>query len=167
MAFSLQSNWQLQSELTAPLDLSTPTSLLKLARQLNFAEGAGAGQANMIWHDKVTINASSTQTVDLAGTLTGPFGTTLTFARVKMLLVLASPGNTNNVNVVRDSTNGVPLFLAAGDGVPVKPGGMLWWYDPTAAGVSVTAGSGDLLNLVNSGAGTSVSADVVVVGASS
>jgi len=69
--------------------------------------------------------------------------------------------------VVRDSTSGAPLFLAAGDGIPVKPGGMFWWHDPSAGGVAVTPSTGDLLNLVNSGAGTSVTCDVVIVGASS
>src|SRR5690606_41940230 len=167
MAFSFRASWQLSSELTSPLDLSTPTSVLNLARTLTFSEGAGAGAADMIWHDKVTSDPSDTESIDLAGALSGPFGTTLTFQRIKMVLVLAAPGNTNNVNVVRDSTSGAPLFLAAGDGLPVKPGGMFWWYDPSAAGVAVTANTGDLLNLVNSAGGTSVTADIVIVGASS
>lgn len=167
MAFSFRAGWQLDSELTSPLDLTTPSSALKLARQLSFTEGAGAGAANMIWSDRRTIAASATDSLDLAGSLTGPFGTTLTFARIKMLLVLAATGNTNNVNVVRPASNGVPLGLAAGDGFPVKPGGMFWWYDPSAAGVAVTAGTGDLLDLVNSAVGTSVTYDVVIVGASS
>lgn len=167
MAFSLRASWQLDSELTSPLDLTTPSSLLKLARQLSFSEGAGAGAANMIWSDRRTVAASATDAIDLAGSLIGPFGTTLTFARIKMLLVLAAAGNTNNVNVVMPASNGVPLFLAAGDGIGVKPGGMFWWHDPSAAGVAVTAGTGDLLNLVNSGAGTPVTYDIVIVGASS
>lgn len=167
MAFNFRANWQLDSELTSPLDLSTPTSVLRLARQIAFSEGAGAGAANMIWHDQRTIAASATDSIDLAGSLAGPFGTTLTFARIKMLLVLAATGNTNNVNVVRDGSAGVPLFLATGDGIPVKPGGMFWWYDPSAAGVAVTATTADLINLVNSSSGTSVTADIVIVGASS
>ncbi|AQZ67638.1 unnamed protein product [[Actinomadura] parvosata subsp. kistnae] len=167
MAFSFRAGWQLESELTSPLDLSTPSSVIKLARQIAFSEGAGAGAANMIWSDRRTVAASATDAIDLAGSLTGPFGTTLTFARIKMLLVLAASGNTNNVNVVMPASNGAPLFLAAGDGIGVKPGGMFWWYDPSAAGVVVTGGTGDLLNLVNSGAGTSVTYDVVIVGASS
>jgi hypothetical protein len=167
MAFSFRSSWQLESELTSPLDLSTPSSLLKLARQIAFSEGAGAGAANMVWADRRTIAASATDSLDLAGSLTGPFGTTLTFARIKYLLVLAAAGNTNNVNVTRPASNGAPLFLATGDGIPVKPGGKFEWYDPSAAGVAVTAGTGDLIDLVNSGAGTPVTYDVVIVGASS
>lgn len=166
MAFRLSSFFELEAELTSSLDLTTPTSALKVARQLMLASGTGAGQADMVWSDTVTITASGTQAVDLAGSLAGPLGGTLTFAKIKMVVVAAASGNTNNVNVVRDGTNGVPLFLAAGDGIPVKPGGLFCWFDPSAGGVTVTASTGDLLNLVNSGAGTSVTADVVIVGAS-
>lgn len=167
MAFSLKSSISLESELTNPLDLSTPSSLLKLAQQMNFTQGAGAGQSDMIWHDQRTITASSTDSLDLAGTaLQSPFGANLTFARIKLLLVRAATGNTNNVNVTRPASNGVPWVLAAGDGVPVLPGGLFFWYAPSAAGIAVTAGTGDLIDIVNSGAGTSVTYDIVIVGAS-
>lgn len=166
MAFRLQSAFELEAEVTSPLDLSTPTNVVRLARQMNFAQGAGAGQADMIWSDQRTIAASGTDALDLAGVLAGPFGGTLTFARIKMLLVVAALGNTNNVNVVMPASNGVPLFLAAADGIAVKPGGMLLWHDPSAAGVAVTAGTGDLLNIVNSGGGTGVTYDIHLVGAS-
>ncbi|MEV0616199.1 hypothetical protein AB0I81_22990 [Nonomuraea sp. NPDC050404] len=166
MAFRLQSFFELEAELTSPLDLTTPTSNLRLARQLALATGTGAGQADMIWSDSFSITASSTQAIDLAGSLAGPLGGTLTFAKIKMVVVAASTTNTNNVNVVRDGSAGVPLFLAASDGIPVKPGGLFVWFDPSAAGVAVTATTGDLLNLVNSAAGTPVTGDVVIVGAS-
>ncbi|MFG3439935.1 hypothetical protein ACGF0J_22030 [Nonomuraea sp. NPDC047897] len=166
MAFRLQSFFELDAELTNPLDLTTPTSALAVARQLVLAQGTGAGQADMIWSDQVTIAASGTQAVDLAGSLTGPLGGTLTFAKIKMVLVAAAAGNTNNVNVVSDATNGPLLFLAKGDGIAVKPGGLFVWFDPSAAGAPVTPGTADLINLVNSGAGTPVTADVVIVGAS-
>jgi hypothetical protein len=166
MAFRLQSYFELDAEITNALDLTTVSSPVSMARQLTLAQGTGAGQADMIWSDQFTIAASATQAVDLAGNLTGPFGTTLTFARIKMVIVFAATGNTNNVNVLTPASNGTPLFLAAGDGIAVKPGGAFVWFDPSAAGVAVTAGTGDLLNLVNSGAGTSVTCDVVIVGAS-
>lgn len=166
MAFRLASFFELVAEVTSPLDLSTPTNAVSVARQLNLAQGSGAGQADMIWSDQRTIAASGTDALDLAGSLSGPFGGLLTFARVKMLIVLAAAGNTNNVNVVMPAS-GVPLFLAAADGVGVRPGGALILFDPSAAGAVVTAGTGDLINIVNSGAGTSVTYDIHIVGASS
>lgn len=166
MAFRLQAYFELAAEITNPLDLTTVSAPLALARQLVLAQGTGAGQADMIWSDSFTIPISGTQAVDLAGTLVGPFGTTLTFARIKAVIVAAAAGNTNNVNVVSDATNGPLLFLAKGDGIPVKPGGMFFSFDPSAAGTVITPTSADLINLVNSGAGSTVTADVVIVGAS-
>lgn len=166
MAFRFQGFVEFEAEITNPLDLTTVSAPLKLARQLILAQGTGAGQADMLWSEQYTITASSTQAVDLAGTLVGPFGTTLTFARIKGVIVGAAPGNTNNVNVVSDATNGPPLFLAKGDGIPVKPGGLFISYDPSATGAAITAGTADLINLVNSAAGTSVTCDIVIIGAS-
>ncbi len=167
MAFRLTANFRLDAEVTSPLDLTTVSNPLTVAKQIAFAQGAGAGQADMMWSDTRTIAASGSDALDLAGSLTGPFGTTLTFVRLKMILVLAAAGNTNNVNVTTPGSNGTPLFLAAGDGIPVKPGGLFWWYDPSAAGVVVTPSTADLLTIVNSGAGTSVTYDIHLFGASS
>ena len=167
MAFRLTADFRVDAEVTSPLDLTTPSNVLAVARQVAFAQGAGAGQADMMWSDQRTIAASGSDALDLAGSLSGPFGGTLTFARIKMVLVVAATGNTNNVNVTTPGSNGTPLFLAAGDGIAVKPGGFFWWHDPSAAGVAVTAGTGDLLTIVNSGAGTPVTYDVHIVGASS
>ncbi|MDH2429317.1 hypothetical protein [Sphaerisporangium sp. TRM90804] len=165
MAFSLRAFFQLESELTSPLDLSTVSSPTGLSQQMNFAQGAGAGQADMVFGDRRTIAASATDSLDLAGGLTGPFGAALTFARIKMLVVRAVAGNTNNVNATRPASNGVPWLLAAGDGIAVQPGGMFVWHAPTAAGVVVTPSTGDLIDFVNSGAGTTVTYDVIIAGA--
>ena len=70
------------------------------------------------------------------------------------------------MNVIRPASNGVPLFLAAGDGLPVKPGGAFLWVAPDATGVAVTASTGDLLTITNSGAGSAVTYYIVVLGAS-
>lgn len=168
MAFSLTSLVSIYSELSSPIDLSTPTSTLNFARQMNFSQGTGAGQADMIFHDRRNILASATDSIDLAATLVGPFGgTALTFARIKMLAVAPLATNTNNINVQRPSgATGVPLFLAISDGLVVKPGGLFLWYDPSAAGVVVTPSTGDIIEIVNAAGGTSVDYDLVIVGAS-
>ena len=70
------------------------------------------------------------------------------------------------MRVTRPASNGVPLFLAASDGLDVKPGGCFLWLAPDATGVAVTAGTGDLINIANSSSGTSVTYDVVIIGAS-
>ena len=167
MAFSGKLTAALQATLTGPLDLSTPVDPLDFSKIFDFATGTGttSGNADMSWHDTRTLTASATENLDLAGSLTNAFGTTQTFARIKAVIVFAAVANTNNVNVIREGTNGVPLFLAAGDGVPVLPGGVFVWVAP-AAGVAVTAGTGDLLTFTNSAGSTSVTYSIIVIGAS-
>lgn len=165
MSLATELTVRLAATLTNPLDLSTPTDALVEAIKLVFTSGTGANQADRMWHDQRTLNASATENLDLSGTLAGAFGN-VTFARIKGVLVYAAPGNTNDVNVIREGTNGVPLFLALGDGIPVKPGGLFVWAAPNAAGVAVTAGTGDLLTFTNSAGSTPVTFDVIIFGAS-
>ncbi|MFD0885758.1 hypothetical protein ACFQ08_14500 [Streptosporangium algeriense] len=156
---------QLAANLTSSLDLTTVSAPLNWARQLNLADGAGAGQANRLWSDTRTVAGSATDSLDLAGSLTDPFGQALTFARIKGLIVAARTTNTTDVRITRPASNAVPLLSAAGY-IPVTPGGVFVWFDPSAAGVVVTAGTGDLLDMVNSGA-TAATYDVVIIGAAS
>lgn len=154
------------ASLTNTLDLAEASVPLNLQSTLRLATGTGTNQADKIFHDRRTLAASGTEDLDLAGVLADPLGVTLTFARIKALIVLASSGNTNNVNITRPASNGVPLFLAAGDGIGVRPGGLFCWACADATGVAVTGGTGDLVTLTNSAGSTSVTFDVVIVGAS-
>ena len=157
---------RVESDLTSALDLVTAASELDSNTRIDLASGTGLGQADMQWSDRRTLAASATEDLDLAGSLTGPIGTTLTFARIKAVLIKAAAANTNDVQLTRPASNGAPLFLAAGDGLAVKPGGLFLWVAPNAAGVAVTEATGDLLTLTNSAGSTSVTYDVIVIGAS-
>lgn len=153
------------ANLTSTPDLASVAAKIAAALSVEFTDGAGAGQANVIWQDTRTVTASSNEDLDLSGSLTNAVGASAVFARIKAILVKAASGNTNNVNVSRPASNGVPLFLAASDGIPVKPGGAFLWVAPDASGIAVTASSGDLINLANSGGSTSVTYDIVIIGA--
>lgn len=166
MTLSTKMSVSLKSTLSSTLDLVTSRAPLDYTTAVSLASGTGANQADRVFADTRTLAASATEDLDLAGVLIDPLGATLTFARVKLVLVKAAAGNVNNVNVTRPASNGVPLFLAAGDGFPVRPGGGNLWWSPDATGVAVTAGTGDLLTFTNSGAGTSVTYDIVIIGAS-
>lgn len=157
---------QIESSLRNNLDLSTPVDDLLEKVKIQLSNGTGAGSADLIFHDRRTINASSNEDLDLAGSLVSPYGATLTFVEVRALLIYASTGNTNNVNVTRPASNGVPIFLAAGDGVPVPPGGVFQWACPADGKVTVTASTGDLINVANASSGSSVTYDVVIIGTS-
>lgn len=166
MALDSRIKVNLVSNLTGSLDLTPLSAPLKVAYSKALTNGTLAGQADKVWSNQSLIAASGTDTIDLAGALTDPFGAALTFARIKLVMVIAATGNTNNVVLTRPASNGVPIFSAAGDACSVRPGGVFLWACTDATGVAVTAGTGDLLDIVNSAGGTSVTYDVVIIGAS-
>lgn len=149
------------------LDIGTPTDTFLKKLRIELGNGTGASLADLLFHDQRTIAASSNEDLDLAGVLANPLtGATMTFVELRALLITASSSNTNNVRVIRPASNGVPLFLAASDGIDVPPGGAFLWTCPADGKVTVTAGTGDLLNVANSSSGSSVTYDVVILGAS-
>ena len=157
---------QIQAALTKAFDLATGTVPTNISKgPTTWATGTGADQADKVFHDERTLAASTGEDFDLAGSMVDAFGDAFTPARIKAIFVFALAANANNVNVTRPA-NGVPLFLASGDGIAVRPGGMFFWMAPDATGVAVTAGTGDLLHIENSGAGTSVTYDLLIIGAS-
>jgi hypothetical protein len=95
-----------------------------------------------------------------------PFGQAITFARVKGLIVSASAANANNVVIGGAASNAFTgVFGASTHTLAVRPGGLLVLTAPDASGYVVTAGTGDLLRVANSGGGTPVTYQIVVIGA--
>jgi hypothetical protein len=167
MALSASLKLSIAALLTGALDLSTQQAPLNKVYSKEYADGAGEDQANLLFADTRTIAASGNEDIDLAGSLTGLLGTAVVFARIKAVIIVAAEGNTNNVQVTRPASNGVPLFIAAGDGISLAPGDWSLWASGTAAGKAVTGGTGDLLNIANSSGGSSVTYDIIVLGAAS
>lgn len=150
---------------TTALDLGTEAFPFALTSAISLANGTAAGQADRVFADTRTLAPSATENLDLAGVLLDAFGAAITFVTVKAVIIKANQANTNNVNVTMPASNGVPLFLAAGDGVGLKPGYAFAVFG-SGAGVPVTPATGDLLTITNSGAGTPVTYDVLIIGTS-
>lgn len=150
---------------TSPLDLGSANLPFTLAAALSLLSGTGANQADRVFTDQRTLNASATEDLDLAAVLIDAFGAAITFATIKAIFITAAEGNTNDVLVTRPAANGVPLFTAVSSGLPVKPGGAFVWCCP-GTGVVVTPGTGDLITITNGGAGTPVTYDIVILGTS-
>lgn len=157
---------QVDATLTSALDLVTVSAPLSYRHRERLTSGTSDDQADLVFSDTRTIAASSNEDIDLAGVLVDALGDTLTFVEVRAVLIAASAANTNNVRVTRPASNGVPLFLAASDGIDVPPGGVFLWACPADGQVAVTPGTGDLLNVANSSSGTSVTYDITIVGTS-
>lgn len=149
---------------TSALDLAQGRAPIELEVRHAFGNGSGANQASNAFSDSRTLAASGSENLDLAGALISAFGAVLNFASVKAILIRARATNANNVVVGPAASNGfLGPFADASDRVAIKPGGVFLVTAP-AAGWPVTAGSGDLLSVSNSGAGTPVDYDIVVVG---
>lgn len=153
---------------TSTVDLLTSQATIAFPQnKLSITYGTGANQADRLWTDTRTIAASTTEDLDIvAGGLTDAFGTTFTLAELKVLVVCASTANTNNV-VLGGDANSVPFLSAATTTVSLKPGGCFVFTDPSAGGVAVTADTGDIIQVANSGAGTTVDYNIIMMGSSS
>ena len=152
---------------SSSIDFTTGTAPLSRTYQLLYGTGTGANNADRIWHDQRTLAASATEDLDLAGTLVDVFGATVTFARIRAIIIAAASANTNNVIVGNAASNGFVTWVGgATHTVTVRPGGFLCLANTDATAYAVTAGTGDLLHVANSGAGTSVTYDVILLGVS-
>lgn len=147
--------------------LATPQQPLQLASNIPLSSGTGANQADKLYSATRTLTASSAEDLDLAGTLTDAFGSVITFARVKALLIRAAAANTNNVIVGGAGSNGFVSWVgAATHTVTVRPGGLLFLAAPDATAYAVTPATADLLHVANGSSGSSVTYDVVIIGSS-
>lgn len=148
--------------------LTTLGAPVDLAQQVVLASGTGAGKADKIYVAQRTLAASASEDLDLSGVLADPFGATLTFARIKAIWVRAAAGNSNNVVVGAASGSPWTGLLTATGTLTVRPGTTI----SVAAGVAdatayvVTASTADLLKVANSGAGSSITYDIAILGTS-
>jgi hypothetical protein len=168
MALATTVSLRLYATLTGTAaDLATaPVSVVDSSNTLSLTTGTGANQADKIWSDTRTVTTGATDTLDFAGTaLDDPFGADFVPAKIKSILIVAAAANTTDLTVSRPASNGVPFLAAASDAFVLKPGGAFLLHNQSAAGIAVTAGTGDLIDITNS-AGASANYNIVVVGTS-
>lgn len=154
---------------TNQLDLALATFPLLKTYATILQDGSAAGLADRLFTDTRTIAASSNDDLDLAGVLTDAFGAVLTFARIKALIVSAATANTNNVVVGGSASNPVTSFMTGTTPATIIRPGATWALiagQADATGYAVTAATADILRVSNSGAGTPVTYDIIIVGSS-
>ncbi|MFG2963579.1 hypothetical protein ACGFZS_09845 [Streptomyces sp. NPDC048288] len=156
------------AELSQAIDLGTGRVPQSLSRSAQLTTGTGAGKADKVFSDRRTLAASGTEDLDLAGVLLDAFGAAITFVRIKGLFIAAAAGNTNNVVVGAAASNPWAALLSATGTVTLRPGAACGFLagSADATAYAVTASTADLLKVANSGAGTSVTYDIHIVGAS-
>lgn len=166
MALTTTISLNVKALLTGATDLAQTVSPHLINFAVSWASGTGANQADVVWGDERTILASGTDDLDLAGALTGALGT-VTFAKVKLIVVTANAGNTNNVVVGgAASAQFVGPFGANTHTASAAPGGFVAFGNPSSAGWAVTGTTADLLRVANSAAGSSVTYKALIVGTS-
>lgn len=152
---------------TKTADLSTASDSMSRRYGAYLSSGTGAGKADLRFADTRTLAASATEDLDLAGSLVDIYGATLTFAKIKAVIISAAAGNTNSV-VVGAGTNPWLTALNSTGTITLRPGAFiaLGAGAADATAYAVTAATGDILKIANSGAGTSVTYDIVIIGTS-
>lgn len=128
-----------------------------------YTDGTGTDQADVIYLKEISIADGATQTIDLSGNLNDPSGANVVMAELVGICIINEPvdnttPNTTNLTIGGGS-NPVPgPFGATNDTTgPLRPGGLYLMHNPSASGMgSVTAGTGDILTIVNSAGAAAV-----------
>ena len=153
---------------TGASDTSTLTDAITGAvKSWTIANGTGANQANMIWHDQRTLAASTSEDLDLSGVLTDSFGVSVALARVKAIIVSAAAANGGLIQVGGAAGNQFVNWVAnASDIIQIRAGGFMLLAAPDATAYAVTATTGDLLKIANTDGAAAGTYDIYIIGAS-
>lgn len=158
MALTANIKTRVAGTLTGSPDVGTASFSFNELFETALTNGTGANQANNVFVDKFTISGAGTQTYDLAGGVTSALGTTLTFTAIKAL-VLKNTG-TATLTYGGGSSPFLGWLGDASDEINIPAGGAFVLIDPTAAGQTVTASTGDLITIgATDGAGT-----IIIIG---
>lgn len=162
-------------------ELSTPRDNSNRQAKLQFSNGTGSLECNLMFHDRRRITPSSpTDLLDLAGGLVDVFGNTLTFSVIKALMIWnlgvpnASPAtawtktNGEDLNVGGGANSIISWFggaSATGDEkILVRSGGFIGLAAPHD-GYGITAATADILRINLEGGGSAdVDYDIVLLG---
>lgn len=171
MALSGTIKASLRAVQTGANDFGGPNFTPSIEAQLDLLDGTTAGKADRIWVDERTVASASNDDLDLTGTLTDAFGTTLAQVELVAIFIINAPrsgaANTTTLTVGAGS-NPVTGFLGGTTPTlgPIRPGQFVLIAGGDAAGIAtVTAGTGDILRIANS-SGASATYQIGIVGRS-
>ena len=165
MTITLSSVATIRGEIVTARDGGNATFAVREGSTKSITNGTGANQANAVYIDYFSIAASGTLDIDLSGSLEDAHGNVLVFTAIKEILLAADSTNTNDVILGNGGANSFlgPLGAAAHT-ITLKPGQRTGMTNYSAAGWSVTAGTGDILRVANSSSGTAVTGAITIVG---
>ena len=162
-SLSVTLTFKIAHDYTNALDLSTPKDDFDLTLSDTLSNGTGNDQVDVVWHDQRTL-ATTSENLDLAGSLTSAFGSTVTFAKVKGICIKNMSTTTTQIVTVGGAaaTQFINWVGDSSDTVKVGPDGILFLWSPMD-GYAVTAGTGDLLKIATS---ANITYDIWIIGTS-
>lgn len=150
--------------------VAAPRQVRDTVRML--VSGTAVGQADKAWWDTRALTTGASEDLDLAGVLIDPvLKTAMTFVKVKGLYLRAADANTTALTFGANVANGWAGLIgptgASGGTVTLRGGDGALFVCGAANNTAwaVTAGTGDLLHVVNA-AGATANYDIIVVGTS-
>jgi hypothetical protein len=167
-AATLESRLQvnINSVLTNTSGLTTASAPLQRVWTMALPTGVGASQSDKLYTlSNEPILTGATLSIDVKAALTDAFGAAFTPAKLRVVYIYASTANTTDLTLFGDA-NSVPILDTAATTTVLKAGGLFLKAQPAAAGIAVTAGTGDIIKIVNA-AGATAYVDVVLIGTSS
>lgn len=153
---------------TNVLSPSSTSNIGSISFRDSLSNGTATDNADLLYVGQHSISASGTLNLDLAGSLTNYFGTSLTFAKIKLVYVGFDTTNTSTSGIVigNGATPFVGWFGAAAHTEQVMPTGFAMHYRADSTGWPVTATTADILKIANSDSSAAAVINVVIVGTS-
>lgn len=142
----------------ASADLTDPVESIDIPIAKRLTNGTGTDQGNEFWSDQRTVTGAS-ETLNIQdGSLSNSFGTTLTLAKVKHLLIFNRSTKSGNTLTV---SGDFLTSIGSATNIVVHPGGWLFLTSPID-GYTVTATTADEIT-INPGAAT-ITYDIAISG---
>jgi hypothetical protein len=148
MSLTTSVNVSIQANNTRTLDQRIATDTIPFSVIATLADGTGAGKNNKVFYDERTLADGATEDLDMSGALTDGFGQAVVFTKIRLIAIFSVAANTTLLTVGGDAAS-VPIFGAVNDVLSVAPGGAFVLYNPSLAGIGVTATTGDIIQVAN------------------
>jgi hypothetical protein len=134
-----------------PAVADIPAGVSKL---FNVDNGTGANQATTVFFDSrtlpaVTTTGTTSENLDLSGSLVDAFGDSVLLTKVKAIYVEALENNAGNVIFGGTGTTALLGFGSAASFVVIPPGQAVLQTNLSTAGWTITGGSADLIHFGN------------------
>lgn len=162
MAVNTDISLSISARESGSLDMGSASARHLAEYVRSMTSGTETLKADIVWSDTRTL-ATTTEDLDIRGTaLTGAFGQAIAIAEL-VGIYIRNKSTSGTLTVGGDGSAPITgLFSDPGDKIVIGPLGVFFWLRPDD-GISVTAGSTDVLQIQSS---ASVTYDIMLIGRS-